>query len=211
MTGTAAPKAGGRGKAAFSGRGVGLMILISLGLGGVMLAGLGTSVAPGLFAAEPPKVATPTTTPNADPYAEARRSRMILDGESGDRPGPTVASLLRGVVVRPGLARVIDGGSFMYRGGRIRLADIDTPAVAGQCPYEASLGRRAARRLDALLGAGPFQLEEGGGRDRDPQGRKLRIATRDGHSLGDTMVAEGLARPWTGRPLPWCAMGVAII
>ncbi len=211
MTGAASSKSGARGKAAFSGRGVGLMVLIGLGLGGAMLAGLGATIAPGLFASEPPKTAAPVATPNADPYAEARRSRMILDGESGDRPGTTVATLLRGIVVRPGLARAIDGGSFLYRGNRIRLTDIDTPAVAGQCPHETSLGRRAARRLDALLGAGPFQLEEGGGRDRDPQGRKLRIATRDGHSLGDTMVAEGLARPWTGRPLPWCATGMAII
>lgn len=205
------PQAAGRGKATFNGRGAGLMILIGLGLGGAMLAGAGTSLAPSLFGSEPPKAKAVGAAPNADPYAEARRSRMILDGESGDRRGVTVATLLRGIVVRPGAAHAIDGGTFRYRGGRVRLADIDAPAMAGQCPHEASLGRRAAQRLNALLGAGPFQLEEAGGRDRDPQGRTLRIATRDGRSLGETMVAEGLARPWTGQPLPWCAMGVAII
>jgi hypothetical protein len=27
---------------------------------------------------------------------------------------------------------------------------------------------------------------------------------RDGRSIGDAMVARGLARPWTGQREPWC-------
>ena len=42
------------------------------------------------------------------------------------------------------------------------------------------------------------------GRDQDRYGRKLRIVTRGGESLGEMLVAEGLAREWTGRREPWC-------
>ncbi len=100
--------------------------------------------------------------------------------------------------------RVIDGDTFDHRGERIRIADIDTPEVRGRCPYETQLAARATARLGALLAAGPFMLETIGGRDEDRYGRKLRIVTRGGRSLGDQLVAEGLARTWTGRREPWC-------
>ena len=37
------------------------------------------------------------------------------------------------------------------------------------------------------------------GRDEDRYGRKLRVVVRNGRSLGDQLVSEGLARTW-GRP-----------
>jgi endonuclease YncB( thermonuclease family) len=37
-----------------------------------------------------------------------------------------------------------------------------------------------------------------------PYGRKLRILVRNGRSLGDTLVAEGLARRWDGARRSWC-------
>jgi endonuclease YncB( thermonuclease family) len=101
--------------------------------------------------------------------------------------------------------RVIDGDTFDYRGMRVRVADIDTPEVAGQCAAETALAARATRRMRALLTAGPFELDRlPTGRDEDRYGRKLRIVTRGGRSLGDQLVAEGLARTWTGRREPWC-------
>ncbi|MBP2562403.1 endonuclease YncB(thermonuclease family) [Neorhizobium galegae] len=42
------------------------------------------------------------------------------------------------------------------------------------------------------------------GRDKDRYGRTLRSLTRHGHSLGDILVSEGLARTWAGRREPWC-------
>lgn len=110
------------------------------------------------------------------------------------------------VVTEPvdaGLVRVIDGDTFDYRGQRIRIADIDTPEVEGRCPYETELAAKATVRMAALLGEGPFELEPVE-RDEDRYGRKLRVVTRGGHSLGDVLVAEGLARTWTGRREPWC-------
>jgi endonuclease YncB( thermonuclease family) len=41
-------------------------------------------------------------------------------------------------------------------------------------------------------------------RDADRYGRKLRVVTRNGRSLGDILVAEGLARRWDGRRRSWC-------
>lgn len=104
----------------------------------------------------------------------------------------------------PALVEVIDGDTFDYGNARIRIADIDTPEVRGRCAYERALAARATTRMRTLLVAGPFELERTGTRDVDVYGRKLRIVTRDGRSLGDQLVAEGLARPWRGHREPWC-------
>jgi endonuclease YncB( thermonuclease family) len=99
---------------------------------------------------------------------------------------------------------VIDGDTFHYGGEKIRIADIDTPELRGRCAYETALAARATERMAALLAAGPFELQRVG-RDEDRYGRKLRVVTRNGRSLGDQMVSEGLARTWSGRREPWCA------
>ena len=108
--------------------------------------------------------------------------------------------------IDPREVRVIDGDTFDYGGGRVRVADIDTPEThPPRCAYEGELGERATRRMRALLMQGPFELHPlPSGRDEDRYGRKLRIVTRGGQSLGDVLVAEGLARTWSGRREPWC-------
>jgi micrococcal nuclease len=99
---------------------------------------------------------------------------------------------------------VVDGDTFWIDGERIRIADIDTPEThPPRCPREAELGAAATRRLQALLSAGPIVLEAGD-RDTDRYGRKLRIVTRGGESIGGMLVAEGLAGRWEGRRRPWC-------
>jgi endonuclease YncB( thermonuclease family) len=100
---------------------------------------------------------------------------------------------------------VVDGDTFRYHGQTIRIADIDTPEVFSyRCPAEKELGERATDRLHVLLNAGPFDLEGYETRDEDQYGRKLRIVSRDGQSLGMMLVREGLAREWDGRRRPWC-------
>ena len=49
-----------------------------------------------------------------------------------------------------------------------------------------------------------FLANQVDGRATDRYGRQLRVVTRGGRSLGDVLVAEGLARPWEGSRRPWC-------
>ena len=168
-------------------------------LAGIML-GL---VAGGLGAAWPgeaPEAAAPAIPAfsTADPFAEARRSREIL------RPQEASVQARPETVGHGDMVDVIDGDTFRYAGEKIRIADIDTPEVRGRCAYETALAARATERLAVLLAAGPFQLEPVE-RDEDRYGRKLRIVTRGGRSIGDQLVSEGLARTWSGRREPWCA------
>ncbi len=100
---------------------------------------------------------------------------------------------------------VVDGDTLWHKGTKIRVADIDTPEVGDpKCSSEAALGAKATRRLLELVNAGPVDFQAWPGRDEDKYGRKLRVLVRDGRSLGDILVEEGLARTWTGRRQPWC-------
>ena len=149
----------------------------------------------------------PAPAPAPDPFAESRKSREILRAqEYGPIPrvepaGPDIGTETVG---RGDVVDVIDGDTFRYGSEKIRIADIDTPEVHGRCAEETELAARATRRMAQLLGEGPFKLVPID-RDVDRYGRKLRIVTRGGRSLGDHLVAEGLARTWTGRREPWCA------
>ena len=99
---------------------------------------------------------------------------------------------------------MVDGDTIRYQGEKIRIADINTPETfQAQCASERALGNRATQRLIVLLNQGAFTLEPID-RETDQYGRTLRIITRGGESLGDALVAEGLAEPWTGRRREWC-------
>jgi micrococcal nuclease len=100
---------------------------------------------------------------------------------------------------------VVDGDTIWFDGEKIRIADIDTPETHDpKCQAEMELGLKARDRLHALVNAGPFEARSIGRRDVDQYGRKLRVLVREGRSLGDILVSEGLARTWTGRREPWC-------
>ena len=99
---------------------------------------------------------------------------------------------------------VVDGDTFWFQGEKYRISDIDTPETHGpRCTAEGELGAQATRRLQALMNDGPFSLEVEG-RDTDRYGRALRVVTRGGQSIGEQLVAEGLARRWDGSRHPWC-------
>jgi micrococcal nuclease len=173
-------------------------------LGGLFL---GLVVSRVEWAAAPAPIAPPLPTIEAPSlYAEAERSREILEAQEG-APRPLLPSRIDGSHrASPSAVRVIDGDTIDYDGLRIRIADIDTPEVRGRCAHESELAARATARLRELLAGGAIELHRlPSGRDEDRYGRKLRIVTRDGRSVGDMLVAEGLARTWTGRREPWCA------
>ena len=100
---------------------------------------------------------------------------------------------------------VVDGDTLWLNGQKVRVADIDAPEISTpRCSSELALGNRATDRLIELVNEGPFQLQAWPGRDTDRYGRKLRVLVRDGRSLGDRLVAEGLARTWSSQRQPWC-------
>ena len=100
---------------------------------------------------------------------------------------------------------VVDGDTIYLGGAKIRVADIDAPETHDyRCPEELALGERAAVRLEQLVNSGPVTLETSG-RDADRYGRKLRVVMVGGVSVGDTLVGEGLARPYRGGRRSWCA------
>ncbi|MDQ0454735.1 thermonuclease family protein [Rhizobium paknamense] len=100
---------------------------------------------------------------------------------------------------------VVDGDTFWVNRVKIRIADIDTPETEqAKCKSERDRGFAAKMRLRELLNQGSFELGSFGTRDEDDYGRKLRVVTRNGRSLGAMLVDEGLARPWTGHRKPWC-------
>lgn len=136
---------------------------------------------------------------------EARASGLtILNGSVTDAPPDRLSA--RFGVCHGGGGRncVVDGDTFRFEGEKYRIADIDTPEThPARCAEEAVLGEAATRRLRALLNEGAFTLDEAD-RDIDVHGRKLRIVTRGGASIGDQLVDEGLARRWEGYRRPWC-------
>jgi endonuclease YncB( thermonuclease family) len=100
---------------------------------------------------------------------------------------------------------VVDGDTIRVNGEPIRIIGIDAPETRdAECDAERALANVAAKRLLELVNAGPFELVGQGGRDRDKHGRKLLAIERNGRSLGDVLVAEGLAHRWDGRQHSWC-------
>lgn len=100
---------------------------------------------------------------------------------------------------------VVDGDTVRYRGQKIRVSDYNTPEVfSPACAHKLALGRRATERLVLLLNDGPFDIVDLG-RGRDRYGRLLRELRRNGQSLGDVLIAEGLAHRWRGYKQNWCA------
>jgi micrococcal nuclease len=99
---------------------------------------------------------------------------------------------------------VVDGDTIWYRGTNIRIADIDTPEThSPRCDEEAELGEEATDRLQDLMNAGAFSIQNID-RDTDKYGRQLRVLTRNGESIGGMLVDEGLARWYEGGRRPWC-------
>ena len=103
-----------------------------------------------------------------------------------------------------GFACVVDGDSFRLGERRIRIRGIDAPEREGACPAETDLAQKSADRLVELLNRGPFVMTAKRGDERDRYGRQLRVLTRGRKSIGDAMVAEGLAHDYAGAKTSWC-------
>ena len=96
---------------------------------------------------------------------------------------------------------VVDGDTIWLAGEKIRLLGIDAPELTGaKCAAESALARQAAERLAALTQGRIVVAREG----TDRYGRTLARLSVAAGDLGGILIAEGLARPWTGRRESWC-------
>lgn len=108
------------------------------------------------------------------------------------------------------LPYAIDGDTIEDRatGERFRLPNIDT-AESGErakCPAERAFAARATKEARRVLArARIVQAQRSGQTDR--YGRTLAFVIVDGVDLGRHLMQQGLARPWTGRRMPWCGAG----
>lgn len=93
---------------------------------------------------------------------------------------------------------------FVFHGQKIRLVGIEVPDIKKpRCEAERIKASDAELRVRAFLDAGPFELVTWQGNNEEVDGHKLRQVTRNGMSLADILVREGLARK-PGSKAGWC-------
>jgi endonuclease YncB( thermonuclease family) len=114
--------------------------------------------------------------------------------------GPAQAEL-----VLSDMIYMIDGDTAKVGNQRYRLVGYDTPETwIPRCAFEKALGEAAsdrARELVANAGMVDFVILPG----RDKYNRGLASIYIRGIDLGEMLIGEGLARPYTGgRRGSWC-------
>jgi micrococcal nuclease len=105
------------------------------------------------------------------------------------------------------LYTVVDGDTIRSPAGvSYRLMGYDTPETyQAKCREELTAGLKAKARLEDLIASGETRLIESGKIDR--YGRSLARLEVNGVDVAKTLIAEGHARPYTGRTKRegWCA------
>ena len=132
------------------------------------------------------------------PIARAQQAQLAsIEGVRGRSPAIADTTNIR----------VIDGDTLedMRADITYRVENIDTPETGSRarCTAERDLGNQARRAVRALVaGAERFDIHPTGRIDR--YGRTIALVAINGRDLGETLIADGLARPWRGRREPWC-------
>jgi endonuclease YncB( thermonuclease family) len=100
---------------------------------------------------------------------------------------------------------VVSADRFVFHGEKIRLVGVEVPDIKKpRCEAERIKASDAKLRVRAFLDSGPFDLVSWQDNDAQVEGHKLRDVTRNGRSLADVLVNEGLAkRPGQGKG-GWC-------
>ncbi|WP_299593283.1 thermonuclease family protein [uncultured Tateyamaria sp.] len=101
--------------------------------------------------------------------------------------------------------RVVDGDTVAIGDVTYRLTGYDTPETyLPRCAFEKDLGQRATNRLQALISSVETIRIEPTGRD-DYYGRELAGMMVNALNVGEILISEGLARPYSGgKRLGWC-------
>jgi hypothetical protein len=101
---------------------------------------------------------------------------------------------------------VIDGDTVRWKGRRVRLVGFDAPETGkrANCSSERLSGEKATARLNVLISNGDAKLDMvrcacprgTEGTDECNFGRACGVLTVNGRDVGQTLVLEGLARPY---------------
>jgi endonuclease YncB( thermonuclease family) len=114
-----------------------------------------------------------------------------------------ISVILCGLTCETTTLKVWDGDTFRttFPSQSIRISGIDAPEIKGKCGYERYMAQTAKYRLVKLLQSGEVRIHYEG---IDRYGRSLASVTVDGKDVGENLVADGLARVWSGRRESWC-------
>lgn len=88
---------------------------------------------------------------------------------------------------------------------RVRLRNVDTPELSGECDDEINMANRARDRVRTLLPRGTV-VELENIKDDKYLGRiDANVFLPDGRDVGNILVRENLARPYNGgKRAGWC-------
>ncbi len=88
---------------------------------------------------------------------------------------------------------------------RVRISNVDTPEMNGECAYEIKIANRARDRLSELIPVGT-RVELSEIKDDKYLGRiDAIVSDTRGRDVGRILVAEGLGRNYSGgKRVPWC-------
>jgi len=116
--------------------------------------------------------------------------------------GPVIASVVK---VYDGDTITVDAHQWPQVTMRVnvRINGIDTPELRGKCQAEKEQAQQARDRTQALAGEQVTLSQIFLGKFA---GRVVaNVSTDDGTDIGQTLIAEGLARPYDGGPRAgWC-------
>ena len=170
------------------------------------------SVMGGAPRAMPPRPATPPDqSQTAGIIPPAPIGRPAIDAAKPSealRPGERLAGAYEAKFYLCGSAKqddcVVSADRFVFHGQRIRLVGVEVPDIKKpHCEGERIKASDAELRVRAFLDSGPFELVTWQGNDAEVDGHRLREVTRNGMSLGDILVREGLAKRPGGKG-SWC-------
>ncbi|MBM3561365.1 MAG: hypothetical protein FJX53_16135 [Alphaproteobacteria bacterium] len=88
----------------------------------------------------------------------------------------------------------------------MRLRGVDMPELKGHCEAERAAAAKAKARLGELVGGGEVKLANVG-YDKFGGSVLARVSDAKGRGLGQSLIAEGLARAYDGKARrAWCGV-----
>lgn len=122
--------------------------------------------------------------------------RALADGETYQWP---ILSVVDGDTIRVILSPMPP----LFKKNSVRVDGVDTPETKGKCKAERELAAKAKKfTTDEIRRA---KVVEFSNIKKEKYGRVLARVTIDGRDLADLLIAEGLARPYSGEKRKgWC-------